>query len=112
MQHFKSSVMRTTDPDKADLFLISHNIICASYDRFITNHSTQSLVAFEREFITPVFDQFVSSEYFKRSHGHDHVFPYVVDNGMFCDGSIGHLPGPLQPRYRFALTINEKKQHI
>jgi Exostosin family len=103
IEYFAASVIRTKDPEEANMFLIAHDIECTSYSKFITNRDQNKLYTlddFEAEFIDPVWNQFTKSKYFLRSGGSDHIFPYFADNGAFCDeGPQERLPGPLRPKY-------------
>lgn len=99
VSYLNASLTRTDDPDAADLFVITHSIVCAAYDRFVINE-TGTLDQFEQEFVAPVWTQFTRSKYFIRNGGRDHVFPYFTDNGVFCDeGMRNTLPGPLRPPF-------------
>jgi Exostosin family len=86
-EYIMKSTIYTTDPQVADLYFITHDLVCTGLSQF-------SHVTYQTRVLDPIWNQFLSSPYYRRSNGSNHVFIFMCDNGVFCDapGGACHLP--------------------
>jgi len=86
-EYIRSSKVYTSNPLTADLFLIPHELVCSGMSKY--NDSTYQSI-----YMNPLWSQFITSPYYQKYQGADHIFIYEGDNGLFCDtiGGACHIP--------------------
>eukprot|EP01041_Mallomonas_annulata_P008523 gene8523-17584_t len=77
-EYLKSTSIYTSNPNEADLFLITHDLVCTGLSKF---NNTE----YQESYMNPLFHNIITNPFYKRFNGSDHIFIYVCDNGLFCD---------------------------
>ena len=99
-KYLSNSVVHTTDPDEADIFLVDHEWICLRVGSE-PPHNDKDNALFTGEMILkthvlPIWKSVTTKyPYFNRSLGHDHFTTFVFDNGPFC--GAGHIKPNSKP---------------
>jgi hypothetical protein len=99
-EYLKTSSIVTNNMEDADLFLIKHDLLC----RYFTAGRDYLNTDLFTQYMLPLLRYISAQPAWKRHNGADHLFIYMMDNGIFCDEKAVHNMHLLHP-YATNMTL-------